>query len=64
MQLRIAVNTSQLAGLPASTLPAFELPQLCWPAGHVGPQLALLKARLEPKLSKSAAKARLYTLGR
>jgi len=42
----------------------FELPQLCWPLGHVGPQLALPKARLEPKLSTHAAKARLYTRGR
>jgi hypothetical protein len=69
MQLRQAVKYSHEAGLlsaPALELPAleFELPQLCWPLGHVGPQLALPKARLKPKLNNPAAKICLYTAGR
>jgi hypothetical protein len=67
MQLRIAVNRSHLAAslplAPASLEPWFAVPQLCCPPGHVV-QLALLMARLRPRLSANAAKACLFTPGR
>ena len=68
MQLRKAFNKSQLASsvlvAPALLGPGFALPQLCWPAGQVSPQLALLSARLEPQTNNHALNARLYTAGR
>ena len=71
MQLCTAVSRSHVAEVlpvaPASPeLPAlaFELPQLCCPAGHVGPQLALPSAKIKPMPQESAVNGCLYTRGR
>jgi len=62
-----ALRTPQLAESKPEALaslgPAFDFPQLCWPAGHV-PQLALLSATLRPMANDNAMSACLYTPGR